>query len=537
MRLFETGRCELDGLMYLYAVMDFADQNLAQLLSQRAMSEDEAREMMPPVLDALAFLHGRGLVHGQLKPANILVVGDQLKLASDTIGITNEATASINMASAYDAPETRDGSRSAPADIWALGISLSEALTRNTPVADEHTGKIELPSDFPAAFREIVAACLSLNPDDRPTVKNLQAWLRGEYSPAQRKPAPPRAPAAVPPAGVVSAVASAAAPAPAAASGPARAPATPPPAVAPAPSPRPAATSPVAAVVSAQKPPGPIAHEWSGQPAAAFVDAATKRSGASAERSPAREARPLEPFEVRETWSAGGPPGAREAPRSRHPSRAQATSKPRSVAVPIGIGAIVVAILGWATVHVMRAPSTPPNASEPKTGATSAAPESPSVPPAAERAPGTAQQPPAGAKHPAAAAKQPVGVATKQPAAVAKQAAAPTPRQSRNLRTIRSASAVPDSSATHEGIPNVPRHALQTIHGHVRVSVRIIVDKQGNVFATLLDKPGSSKYFDRVALDAAKTWKFPQDAADQRLKLLRFEFTREGVTAHAASLQ
>ncbi len=477
MRLFETGRCELDGLMYLYAVMDFADQNLAQLLSQRAMTEDEAREMMSPVLEALEFLHGRNLVHGQLKPANILVVGDQLKLASDTIGAANEATASINMASAYDAPETRDGSRSVPADIWALGISLSEALTRNTPIADEHTGKIELPPDFPAAFREIVAACLHPNADDRPTVKDLRAWLRGEYSPAERRPVPPRAPAAAVPAPVPAAAApSAVATGAAAASRPVRTPAAPP-------------------AVS----PAPIGHEWTGQPAAAFVDAATKGAAASADRAPARDASP------------------------RGPS-----------AVPIGIGAVVVAILVWATVHVMRTPSPPPNASEPKTAtaaapSTARAPESPSAPAAAEPAPGAAQQPSVGAKHPSTVAKQ--------PPAAAKQPAAPAPRQSRNSRTIRSASAVADSSATHEGIPNVPRHALQTIHGHVRVSVRIIVDKQGNVFAALLDRPGSSRYFDRVAIDAAKTWKFPPDAADQRLKLVRFDFSREGAAAHAAALQ
>src|ERR1700753_2542080 len=97
MRILDIGRCQLDGLSYLYAVMDFADQNLAQLLMQRAMSDEEAREMMPPVLHALGFLHDRDLAHGQLKPANILVVGEQLKLASDTIGGVNEATASINM--------------------------------------------------------------------------------------------------------------------------------------------------------------------------------------------------------------------------------------------------------------------------------------------------------------------------------------------------------------------------------------------------------------------------------------------------------
>ena len=92
LRLLQWGGCQLDGLPYLYAVMEYADQTLAQLLLHRALTDDEAREMLLPILDALAFLHGQNLVHGQLKPANILVVGDQLKLASDTIRRVSEGT-------------------------------------------------------------------------------------------------------------------------------------------------------------------------------------------------------------------------------------------------------------------------------------------------------------------------------------------------------------------------------------------------------------------------------------------------------------
>src|SRR3989440_10424970 len=129
-RLFKTGRCPLGRLPCLYAVMEDADQNLAQLLRHRALTEDEAREMLLPTLNALAFLHNRNLVQGQLKPANILVVGDQLKLASDTIRHVNAGTMSANTPTVYDPPEARHGSSSTADDIWALGVSLFEALTR-----------------------------------------------------------------------------------------------------------------------------------------------------------------------------------------------------------------------------------------------------------------------------------------------------------------------------------------------------------------------------------------------------------------------
>ena len=50
-----------------------------------------------------------------------------------------------------------------------------------------------------------------------------------------------------------------------------------------------------------------------------------------------------------------------------------------------------------------------------------------------------------------------------------------------------------------------------------------------------LENPGPSKYFARLATDAARKWRFaPADNQDSREWLLRFEFTHDGTTAHAA---
>jgi serine/threonine protein kinase len=68
--------------------------------------------MLFPTLDALAFLHGRNVLQGQLKPANILVVGDQLKLASDTIRRVRECAPGTNTPTVYDPPEAQQGSNS-----------------------------------------------------------------------------------------------------------------------------------------------------------------------------------------------------------------------------------------------------------------------------------------------------------------------------------------------------------------------------------------------------------------------------------------
>src|ERR1700730_12301213 len=73
-RLLEEGRCQLGVYQFLFVVMEYAEETLAQILPQRALTSDEVREMLLPTLDALAFLHRNNMVHGELKPSNFLVV-------------------------------------------------------------------------------------------------------------------------------------------------------------------------------------------------------------------------------------------------------------------------------------------------------------------------------------------------------------------------------------------------------------------------------------------------------------------------------
>lgn len=183
-RILETGQCQFEGAPYLYVVMEYADQTLAELLPRRPLTEAEAREMLVPTLEALAFLHNRNLVLGQLKPANILAVGDQLKLASDTICSVSGGSGG-HLGSVYDPPEARDGSSSTASDVWALGVTLFEALAQRPPSLDERRAGVAFPPEFPPAFRSIVTWCLSRRPYDRPKVAEIEAWVRREGDGAQ----------------------------------------------------------------------------------------------------------------------------------------------------------------------------------------------------------------------------------------------------------------------------------------------------------------------------------------------------------------
>jgi TonB family protein len=83
-------------------------------------------------------------------------------------------------------------------------------------------------------------------------------------------------------------------------------------------------------------------------------------------------------------------------------------------------------------------------------------------------------------------------------------------------------------------MPDVSRSALQTIHGRIKIAVLVVVDRSGMVIDAHLKNTGPSSYFARVASEAARKWTFtPADEPGTRQWLLRFEFTRSGVTGVA----
>jgi outer membrane biosynthesis protein TonB len=90
------------------------------------------------------------------------------------------------------------------------------------------------------------------------------------------------------------------------------------------------------------------------------------------------------------------------------------------------------------------------------------------------------------------------------------------------------------SAVLHEEMPAVSRGARASVRGQIKVVVRVTVDRAGNVIAENLDVHGSSRYFARVATEAAKHWRFaPADNPSPREWLVQFEFGRDGTTAHA----
>ena len=179
-RILETGRHADDQQDVFFAVMEYADDNLAEVVPGRALTPVEAHQMLVPTLDALNYLHGQGIVHGNIKPANIMAVGDQLKLSSDGVRPVGKSQGSVRIGNQYDAPEVATGAVSPSADIWSLGMTLVEALTNHLPAWDRgNENDPKLPEDVPRPFDDIAKHCVSRDPTLRWSATEIRKRLDG----------------------------------------------------------------------------------------------------------------------------------------------------------------------------------------------------------------------------------------------------------------------------------------------------------------------------------------------------------------------
>ena len=171
-----------------YIVMEDIDgASLADLIDERdePLDADEAAWVIESVGSAVAFAHDNGVLHLDLKPANVLVARDgRVKVADFGIAALTDMSGHAQGTSGtlgYMPPEQLRGQRlDERTDVWALGALFYELLTRANPFdADTVEGslfKIEVapvpaPSEFEpslgADIDDILLVALSPDPDDR----------------------------------------------------------------------------------------------------------------------------------------------------------------------------------------------------------------------------------------------------------------------------------------------------------------------------------------------------------------------------------
>ena len=178
MRLLHFGSCQIGNARLLYTVTEYAEEILSEILPARPLTPAETAQMLDPVLDALSYLHGKGIVHGGLKPSNIMAVDDQLKLSSDSLHFAGQPIRRHSAQGVYDAPESAAGAISPAADLWSLGVTLVEALTQHPPLWERSREPEPLvPESIPQPLAGIVRECLRTDPERRCTLGGVKARL------------------------------------------------------------------------------------------------------------------------------------------------------------------------------------------------------------------------------------------------------------------------------------------------------------------------------------------------------------------------
>jgi TonB family protein len=180
--------------------------------------------------------------------------------------------------------------------------------------------------------------------------------------------------------------------------------------------------------------------------------------------------------------------------------------------------------------------STPQSSTPQNSTPQSHAPQSPAQQSSSQQSSaqeGPAQQSPA---QPNSAQRVPAQQASPPPRAQA----APAERQTAQLPSNEAARGEQKSPTSSDEIierpmPQVARSAQRTIHGKLKVRVRVEADAAGNVTDAKLKDAGPSPYFAHAALEAARRWKFaPAADGDSREWTLLFAFSRARIEMSAS---
>ena len=159
----------------------------------RSLDTEQVAPLAVELAAALHYLHGRELVHLDVKPTNV-ILGAPPRLIDLSVARGFDEASRLDVAigtDAYMAPEQcrpRSGPVGPPADVWGLGVTLHEAVTGRSPFAreiDDPRASLEdnfpqltmrpayLPKGVPSQIAAVIEAALAREPADRPSAREV----------------------------------------------------------------------------------------------------------------------------------------------------------------------------------------------------------------------------------------------------------------------------------------------------------------------------------------------------------------------------
>lgn len=176
--MMETGRYRLTDSDVAYVVSEKAETFLSAIVPLKALDPAKVKEILVPVVDALAFVHDKGFVHASVKPSSIALIHEQWKLSADEMARAGEPLSLNRELDTYDAPELGTGTFTPAADMWSLGMIIVEACSQRTPVWNRDVaGDLGVPDWLPQPFQEIARECIRWDPAARISIEQVKRLL------------------------------------------------------------------------------------------------------------------------------------------------------------------------------------------------------------------------------------------------------------------------------------------------------------------------------------------------------------------------
>jgi eukaryotic-like serine/threonine-protein kinase len=145
---------------------------MAALIDDRLLGVADTALLGRQLVSVLGYLHGRGWVHLDVKPDNVVVQEGRAVLIDLGLARRPGRLEHVLGTPGYAAPEQDGGRVVSPAtDVWGLGATLAECLTGRAP------GRSPDLSDVPAGLRPLVEQCLRADPVRRPSLAALRDGL------------------------------------------------------------------------------------------------------------------------------------------------------------------------------------------------------------------------------------------------------------------------------------------------------------------------------------------------------------------------
>jgi len=185
----ETFVHELNGHAHVVCVTELSPGGtLEQKLDTALLLPDEARALSDQLIGGLAAFHSAGLVHGDVKPSNIMQFADTWKLVDPSatersLGDTTTSVVTHERTLPYVAPEMLDtpGVARRAGDLWALGVTLHESLTGAPPFdsfADQVVANCRVNSTVPGDLARLIKKCVAPSASRPNTAATLRDWQR-----------------------------------------------------------------------------------------------------------------------------------------------------------------------------------------------------------------------------------------------------------------------------------------------------------------------------------------------------------------------